>query len=397
MNASAAYEASERSREEPKPLRITLIIESMASGGAARAMSHITNYWVEHGREVTLITLDSVQDDLYAVHTKVRRVGLDLMGGSRNFAAAVGNNLRRLKRLRQEIRASRPDVILSSMNSMNILTLVASLGLRIPVIIWEHYEPRWVSIGRVWGALQYLVYPRATALVVLTESARGWYERFVRSSAVHVIPNPVVIAGTEHNGVPRRKDLGGMIAAMGRLSPEKSFDLLLQAFARCARKYQNWSLVILGEGDERSRLEALTHELGITDRVSLPGSVREPTTVLRKADLFVLSSRFEAFPMALMEAMACKLAVISTDCDSGPREIIRDGVDGVLVPPHDLDALASTMDRLMADPAERQRIASRAIEVLDRFSIHKIMNMWDDLLADTCLDLNTCVTSHRGR
>src|SRR5438445_10107904 len=104
MNASAAYEASERSREEPKPLRITLIIESMASGGAARAMSHMTNYWVEHGREVTLITLDSVQDDLYAVHTKVRRVGLDLMGGSRNFAAAVGNNLRRLKRLRQEIR-----------------------------------------------------------------------------------------------------------------------------------------------------------------------------------------------------------------------------------------------------------------------------------------------------
>jgi GalNAc-alpha-(1->4)-GalNAc-alpha-(1->3)-diNAcBac-PP-undecaprenol alpha-1,4-N-acetyl-D-galactosaminyltransferase len=378
-----------RSREKTKPPRITLVINSMVSGGAARAMANMANYWVEHGREVTLITLDSVQQDFYAVHTDVRRVGLGLMRCSRNLAAAVGNNLSRLRRLRQEIKASRPDVILSSMYGMNVLTLVASLGLGIPVIACEHTEPRWVSIGSIWVTLQYLVYPQAAALVVLTESARGWYGRFVRSNAVHVIPNPVVIAAIEHNGVPKPKQSGGTIAAMGRLSPEKSFDLLLKAFARCARKYQDWSLVILGEGDERSRLEALTRELGITNQVSLPGSVEEPTTLLRKADLFVLASRFEAFPMALMEAMACRLAVISTDCDSGPREIIRDGVDGVLVAPHDINALASAMDRLMEDRGERERLGARAVDVTERFGVERVMRMWENLLTDTCQVQNT--------
>jgi len=97
--------------------------------------------------------------------------------------------------------------------------------------------------------------------------------------------------------------------------------------------------------------------------------------------------------MALMEAMACRLAVISTDCDSGPREIIRNGVDGVLIPPNDLDALASSMDRLMADEAERHRLAANAASIIERFGVERIMNMWDELLAHTCRMPGTGVSS----
>jgi glycosyltransferase involved in cell wall biosynthesis len=85
-----------------------------------------------------------------------------------------------------------------------------------------------------------------------------------------------------------------------------------------------------------------------------------------------------------MEAMACKLAVISTDCPSGPRDIVRDGVDGLLIPPDDVNALAKSMDRLMADPLERQRLGANAMEVIDRFSVEKIMSKWDELVAHTC-------------
>jgi glycosyltransferase involved in cell wall biosynthesis len=201
---------------------------------------------------------------------------------------------------------------------------------------------------------------------------------------VDIIPNPI---NPEFNGSTkeaRRRGSGHTIVAMGRLVRQKGFDLLIEAFARCAGQHPEWSLVILGEGEERSNLESLISAMGLQDRVRLAGKVPQPSHILGQADLFVLSSRFEGFPNALMEAMACKLAVISTDCPNGPRDIVRDGVDGLLIPPDDVNALAKGMDRLMANPMERQRLGAGATEVVKRFSIEKIMSMWDELVAHTC-------------
>jgi glycosyltransferase involved in cell wall biosynthesis len=201
---------------------------------------------------------------------------------------------------------------------------------------------------------------------------------------IHVIPNPVKpgLNGSKYPSSCRGS--GRSVVAMGRLTRQKRFDLLLRAFHQCAKKHDGWSLIILGEGEERRSLEALTSELGLRGRVSLSGLVQEPTQILKGAELFVMSSQYEGFPNALLEAMACGVAVISTDCASGPREIIRDGVNGVLVPPNDVEALASAMDRLMSNQAERQRLGANAREVTERFSIGKIMNMWDELLTHTC-------------
>jgi glycosyltransferase involved in cell wall biosynthesis len=120
--------------------------------------------------------------------------------------------------------------------------------------------------------------------------------------------------------------------------------------------------------------------LQLTDRVHLPGLVTNVTDYLRQADLFVMPSRIEGFPMALCEAMACGLPVLAADCLSGPRDIIDDGVNGVLVQTEDVDALATKLDELMADPAKRQQLAHNAPQVLDRFGLEQVMRMWTDAI-----------------
>lgn len=377
-------------------MRITLVIATLGSGGAERVMSMMANYWADSGRHVTLVTLSSPDADFYAVDPRVRRVGLGLLGYSQTVFAAVRNNLLRVWRLRRAMKASRPDVVVSFVDRTNVLALLSSLGLGKPVIVSEHTDPRHYSVGPFWEAMRRLLYPQAAAVVVLTNGLRLWAERFVRKEAVYVIPNSVHVPDvSSESGSQVLTGSARTVAAMGRLSPEKGFDLLLEAFARCTHRH-NWSLMIIGEGDERPRLEAMTSELGIKDRVIMPGRSKNPFPLLRRADLFVLPSRLEGFPMALVEAMACGLPVITTDFPSGARDIVRDGLDAVVVPPNDVQALAGALDRLMEDPAERQRLGARAVEVAERFNPGTVMSLWENLVGGCLATTTDMRTSMKG-
>jgi glycosyltransferase involved in cell wall biosynthesis len=156
----------------------------------------------------------------------------------------------------------------------------------------------------------------------------------------------------------------------------------LSAFAQCVRDFPDWNLTILGEGAQRSALEVQIAQLRLSGRVSLPGAVNPPFGILWQADLFVCSSRYEGFGMALAEAMACSLPVVSFACPSGPQDIVRHEIDGLLVPAEDVDGLAVAMRRLMADSALRKQFAQRAPEVVARFSYDRVMGQWGDFIEE---------------
>jgi len=359
-------------------MRLTLVISSLACGGAERVMTTIANYWAARERDITLLTLDDGSvPPFYDLDDRVCHKALGLAGNSDNRATGLRNNLKRISGLRQAIRNSRPDIVISFMDKMNIVTLAAAQGLRVPVIISERTDPALKSIGGIWNQLRRWTYPLADMIIVQSKSALDYFPPQLQSRA-RIIPNPISRPRIDTQVCEQL--VKPSLIAMGRLGQEKGFDLLLQAFARLKDEHREWTLTIIGDGSLRVELESLRDSLGLNDRVRLPGRVKHPQDLLRQGDLFVMPSRREGFPMALCEAMACGLPVICAACSGGPREIVRNGIDGLLIPTEDVDALTAAMDRLMRDEAERKRLASGARQVTERFGIEKVMGMWEEAL-----------------
>jgi glycosyltransferase involved in cell wall biosynthesis len=168
---------------------------------------------------------------------------------------------------------------------------------------------------------------------------------------------------------------------MGRLVRQKGFDLLLEAFAQVPQGVRaGWKLGIIGEGPLRAELTGRIESEGLQGQAMLLGRFSNPLPLLRAARFFVLSSRYEGFPTVLVEALACGLPAVAFDCPCGPSEIVRNGTDGLLVPPGDVQALATAMARLMADSGLLQRLAERSPEALERFSERRYLGQWEALI-----------------
>ncbi len=361
-------------------MRLTLVIFSLSPGGAERVMSIMANYWVVKGWNITLFTFDNGNKaPFYELDSRVHHSPLRIAGDSSNLLLGFWNNLKRVQILKSAIAQSKPDAVISFMEQVNVLTLLATRSLHLPTVVSERIDPTLYSVGRVWEHLRQWTYPLADRIVVQTKGTQTYFSPKLQTHTC-IIPNPVLLPTrektTSDNHLAKRS-----IIAVGRLTQQKGFDLLLQAFASLTEFHSTWTLAIFGEGELRRELESLRDSLALSGLVHFPGVVKNLDEVLRQADIFVLSSRFEGFPNVLCEAMASGLPVVSTDCPSGPREIIRDGVDGILVPNQDAEALALAMHRLMSDEAERKRLSACATDVVERFSLEKVMAMWEKLLA----------------
>jgi glycosyltransferase involved in cell wall biosynthesis len=271
------------------------------------------------------------------------------------------------------------------LSKVNIITILACWGLPARLVISERAHPPRVPLGAVWERLRVWTYPRADAVVALTRETAEWLRAHACCKRVSIVPNavflplaaaqprvdPQAIVGADRN----------VLLAVGRLVEQKGYDWLCKAFSEVCTHCPEWDLVILGEGPLHDRLQALAAELGISERLSLPGRVGNVADWYARADLFVLSSRFEGFPSALIEAMASGCPCVGFDCDTGPRDMIEDGVNGRLVALGNVHELAEALGGLMLDPALRARFATRSEAVLERFSEQRIMAGWQSVLS----------------
>lgn len=367
-------------------MKIALVISSVGGGGAERVMANLANAWAREGIEITLITLASCTQDVYALDDAVERVGLDLTGHSSSLIQALIRNAIRVRRLRSALRACRPDVVISFMTTTNLMTILACRGLTCPVLVSERIFVSRQPPRGVWRLLYRPLYRSAAGIVAQTSRAAADLEAWLKRP-VTVIPNPLMSASCHSVGCQKdaqsllHKGSARWLLAVGRLSAQKGFDLLIDAFSRVAAHQPEWHLVIAGEGPERAKLTAQIAELELGDRIQLQGFCDAPQELMRQADLFVLSSRYEGMPNALLEAMAAGCPCISFDCESGPAELIESGVNGWLVASEDVVALTGAMELLMIDHGLRKSLGTAATEVANRFSLSAVIAQWNTLIA----------------
>lgn len=364
-------------------MHIMIVIHSLRGGGAERVAIDLSAYWHRLGYEVSLVTQMSKKFDAYTVPEGVHRYVMGTAHNSGGGWRGALANWHRVRRLRKLIKKQKVDCVIGMMTTASILAVMAARNLPCRVIVTEHTHPPLKKLPEAWQRLRRWAYPRAYAVVTLTGGTARWVREHIPGSKVTVIPNaiPWPIANQEPMVPVSDKGERLRLLAVGRLHPIKGFDILIQSFSVLASYFPDWELVILGEGDEREALQQQIDENELTDRIHLVGRVGNIADWYQSADLYVLSSRAEGLSNTLLEAMASGLAVVAVDCDTGPREIIRDNIDGVLVnPPEDADALAAHMSDLMARPVKRKALGRRAVDVRDRFSVPIVMAQWERLL-----------------
>lgn len=362
-----------------------IVIHSLSGGGAERVAADLGAYWVERGYKVSLVTQTDASEDAYILHPGIQRFALGTAAISKGKISGILANLRRVWALRRLIKKQRPTVVLGMMTTASVLAIVAARGLPCRVIATEHTHPPSQELSGMWLRLRRWAYPQASKVVALTSGTAAWLGQNVPGSRLTVIPNAVrwPLEPAEPVLAPPEKGDRRRLLAVGRLHPHKGFDLLVRAFEMVAHYFPDWDLVILGDGDGREELQNQINEAGLASRISLPGRVGNIGDWYTQSDLYVLSSRVEGLSNTLIEAMASGLAPVAFDCETGPREIVRNGIDGVLVnPSEDVEALAAHLSDMMAREAQRKAYAKRAVDVRDRFSTTRVMALWRQVFED---------------
>jgi glycosyltransferase involved in cell wall biosynthesis len=375
------------------PARPLLVVsQSLGAGGAERVITILLRHLDRDRFRPSLALFDVAGPFLADVPPDVPVHAVT--DGRAGNPVAVAAGLRRI------VRSTRPSVILSVLKHANLMTLVAACAWfpDIPVVISERNVLSLVLGGdrgrhlKRW--LHRRLYPRARTIIAISSGVKEDLQQSfaIPGDRIRVIHNPCEIervrrlAGARPD-VPIDWSIPTVVAA-GRLTAQKGFGDLLEAFAGVARR-RTAQLLILGEGERRRTLAEQAARLGVSDRVLMPGFDPNPFAYMARGSVFVLSSLSEGFGNVIVEAMACGIPVVSANCRSGPGEIIEHGRSGLLVPPADAEALAAAIEQVLAQPALAVRLAEGGRARVNAFSHEKILERYEDTLLEAASSQRT--------
>ena len=419
------------------------MLPHLGLGGAQRVASCMATHWTECGHKVTVVTLMDTPPDFHRLNPRVERVRLPrpngrLVRARRSLAARIersdlsadrvstpdsnprrGEHRRldglraayrsllrllattvafitrhrllgrsrevyarllricywRVRTLRRVLVQTNPDVVFSMLGATNIITVAASADLPHRTVISERNDPSKQRLETPWQDLRPVLYPEASAVSANSRGALASMRAYCPEAKLHHTPNPLILSDRADTW-----ERSNAILFLGRLAHQKAPDVLIDAFARFVRRMPDWTLHVAGDGPMAEELHGLARALGLTESVIFHGTVVDPTPLLTDCRIFVLPSRFEGTPNALMEAMAYRMPCIVSDASPGPLRLIDDGSTGLVVEVDSVDALAHAMERLSRDERLQHELGEAAFDRVQAFGMTHVGPVWDPIL-----------------
>ncbi len=413
---------------------VVLVCPHLGDGGTQRVVSIVANAWSQLGRRVCVVTLYD-QPDFYRLTSGVIRVSLgtdslplllrplglaaraarDLVerlfpGCASRIAATLSApaarivravargfsrlgleraldwalrlhppTLFRMRGLRRAVRRLRPSVVAGFSGSTNLITVIACRGTGCRVLISERNDPELQTLSFPWNDLRPRIYAEADLVTANAHGSLAALRAWVAPRKLRFLPNPLTILRSGWSDVPPPGFTRPCALIVGRLCEQKAHDVLFAAMALLPTELSHWRLAVVGRGEAETALRGLAEELGVADRIQWHGQVESTYAFYRFSDLFVLPSRHEGMPNALLEAMSCGLPPIVSDASPGPLEVVRHGVTGLVVPVGDPRALADAIALLAARPDLRRRLGDAARREVSGYQFDTALAAWDEV------------------
>lgn len=362
------------------------------SGGMERVLANKANWLVRNGYKISILTTDQkARNSFFELDPEIKVYDLGINYEENNGKSFLNKLIhypfkqwrhkKALQRLLPELKA---DVVVSMFcNDASILPKIKDGSRKVLEIHFSRFKRLQYGRKGIWKLADELrsrndlrVVSKFDKFVVLTEEDKGYWGELAN---ITVIPNARSFEVEKPAELNEKK-----VIAVGRYCYQKALDKLVDAWSIVCKAVDDWKLHLVGDGEDREQLMTQIEELGLTDKVVLGRAETDMKSVYYNASILALSSRYEGLPMVLLEAQAAGVPVVSFECKCGPKDVLTDGVDGVLVREGDVDGLAKEILRLINDSRLRKQMGTAAYKNSERFSEEKVMRLWVELFEDVC-------------
>lgn len=341
------------------------------SGGTEKVACQIMNGLTSR-YDISVISLTHSSEEMfYPLNSEIKKIALfdSNPNGIKQYFSVV-------KRIRKYLKTNNIDILIDIDTILDMFSITAVRGLETKLIAWEHFNFSETMGNKLRVPVRKHMTKHADCVVTLTKEDRKTYsDYFGDKLRVEQIYNPVEITQTQGEYNLHSKT----IISVGRLAKQKGFDMLVDVADKVLKEHADWEWIILGEGDERNSLEKKIAQKQI-DTLKLLGRVSNVSEYMQKSAIYVMTSRYEGFPLVLIEAKANKLPVVSFACKTGPAELVQDGVNGYLINCYDIQAMADRICELINNNAVRQRYSDMALLDTEKMNYAAIIKQWIDLI-----------------
>lgn len=354
---------------------IAFIIHSLSSGGAERVISTLSNQLIDT-YNINIITFVNAPP-FYPLDKRIKLLScFDNINPSSNIFQALNTNYVLYKKISGFLKSEAIDLCIGFLTTSNVLSVLAARSNNIPVIVSERINPNSSKKPLVWERLRKFTYPKADYVIIQTQKIRSFFSSWIEDSKLRILANPLSPNLKYVETLDESRD--NIVLNVGRLTDQKGQDILIKAFSKL--NPPGWKLIIVGEGRKRPNYEDLIRKLQMTEKIYLLGRQKDISKYYNSAKVFAFPSRFEGFPNALIEAMYMNLPCISTDCPTGPSELISDGFNGFLVEIDDEETFREKLNMLVNNQDLRIKFSENGKKAVERFSVETVVKEWEGII-----------------